>query len=92
MVVNWWYKKHPSDQKRERGKEGRRTGEGREGGRREKGRKERKRKKERRERQGRDGEIKALICSWANVQGVNPTMTDFWPSAVLQLAHNALSF
>ena len=32
------------------------------------------------------------ICSLANVQGVNPTMTDFWLSAVLQLAHNTLSF
>ena len=79
--------------KRER--EGKREGgQGKEGreGRKEKGRKERKRKKERRERQGRDGEIKALICSLANVQGVNPTMTDFWRSAVLQLVHNPLSF
>ena len=55
VVVNWWPKKHPSDQKRER--EGGQGKEGREG-RREKGRKEIKRKKERRERQGRDGEIK----------------------------------
>ena len=35
VVVNWWSKKHPSDQKRERGKEDRGRKGGREGGRKE---------------------------------------------------------
>ena len=74
-------KKNPRDRERERGRERGKEERGRKGGR-EEGRKERKRKKERREKQGRDGKIKALICSLVNVQGVNPTMTDFWLSAV----------
>lgn len=48
-----------------------------------KGRRRGEERKEGRKGGGREGEIKSLICSWANICGVNnPTAADFRLSTV----------